>query len=379
MHGAPGTTAAAVRPIRCLLVGIRGHGGEEVYSTRLRDDPPPGVTVSATFDFHRSCAGARCAVVREVLMNRLVHPWAAPDMGFRVLKVGPAVDLVHVHTHPVVLDRLNGRPVVFSTGSSHYHYLRDYLGWSAEGIARRYARGRAAFRALGVIDSMLTHEAVTIAYTFSEDARAAYLAFGVPSDKIRVLYPGFDVPDPPRRADSGDGVTFLFLGRDPRRKGGDRVLEAFRRVRETVPSARLLYVSDVLPASPLVGVEARPLVAASEVGALYERADVFLSPTRAEGFGFTNAEAQGYGLPVISSRLGAIPEVVDDGTTGFLVDPDDGSALLAAMSRLAADTGLRREMGAAGRERFLARFALPVFQRGLRALYDEATDRAQAR
>ena len=362
--------------MRCLLVGIRGHGGEEIYSTRLRDDPPPGVTVAATFDFGRSCSGARCRKVTEALMNRLVHPWAAPDMGFRVLEVAPAIDLVHVHTHPVVLRGRSGRPVVFSAGSSHYHYLRDYARWSGEAIRRRYARGRAVFRTLGVLDSLLNHGPITISYTFSEDARSAYLSFGVPPEKIRVLYPGFDVPAVPTRSDR-DTVTFLFLGRDPKRKGGDFVLAAFRRLRESLPSTRLLYVSDVLPEA-IDGVEAMPLVPPAEVAALYARADVFVNPTRAEGFGFTNAEAQGYGLPVISSRLGAIPEVVDDGRTGILVAPGDASALLAAMSRLAAEAGLRREMGAAARDRFLARFALPVFHRGLRALYDEATDKARA-
>jgi glycosyltransferase involved in cell wall biosynthesis len=373
MDRAPVTAAASGAPLRCLLVGVRGHGGEEIYSTRLRDEPPPGMAVTATFDFGRSCSGARCLRVREGLMNRLVHPWAAPDTGFRVLRVAPEIDLVHVHTHPVVLRALAGRPVVFSAGSSHYHYLRDYAGWSEEAIRRRYARGRAAFRALGVLDSLLSHERITISYTFSEDARSAYLGFGVPPGKIRVLYPGFDVPAVPTRS-GRDTVTFLFMGRNPKRKGGDLVLSAFRRLRETLPSARLLYVSDVLPAS-VDGVEAMPLVPPADVAALYARADVFVSPTRAEGFGFTNAEAQGFGLPVISTRLGAIPEVVADGTTGILVDPGDGNGLRSAMSRLGGEARLRQEMGAAARERFLARFSLAGFQAGLKALYDEALDR----
>ena len=374
MDRVPVSAAVPDAYVRCLLVGVRGHGGEEIYSTRLRDEPPPGVTVAATFDFGRSCPGARCQRVTEALMNRLVHPWAAPDMGFRVLKVDPGIDLVHVHTHPVVLRGLGARPVVFSAGSSHYHYLRDYEGWSGEAIRRRYARGRAAFRALGVLDSLLNHDAITISYTFSDDARSAYLAFGVPPEKIRVLYPGFDVPAVPPRS-GRDAVTFLFLGRNPQRKGGDLVLGAFRRLRETLPSARLLYVSDVLP-DAMDGVEGMPLVAPADVAALYGRADVFVSPARAEGFGFTNAEAQGFGLPVISTRLGAIPEVVADGTTGILVDRGDGEGVLAAMRRLGADAELRREMGGAGRDRFLARFSLPVFHAGLRALYDEALDRA---
>ena len=167
------------------------------------------------------------------------------------------------------------------------------------------------------------------------------------------------------------------MGRDPRRKGGDAVLAAFARLHAARPDARLLYVSDEPPAAAPPGVEARPLVPPDVVGRVYAAADVFVNPTRAEGFGFTNVEAQGHGMPVMSTRVGAIPEVVEDGRTGILVDPDDPDELLAAMHRLAADAGLRARLGAAARERFVARFSLAVFQRGLADLYDEALERTR--
>lgn len=360
----------AAGTLRCLLVGVRGHGGEEVYSTRLRDAPPPGVRVSATLDFHRSCETARCHAAAEVLLNRLVHPWLQFDMGFRVLSVGDDVDLVHVHTHPTILRGRRGRPVVFSAGSSHFHYVRDYEGWSAGKIRRRYARARPLYARLRVIDGLLNPAEATLVYTFSRWARRAYLEQGVPAHKLRVLLPGFEVPVLEPRPERP--VTFLFLGRQPRRKGGDLVLAAFEALRGVLPEARLLYVSDEPPARPRPGLEALPLAAPGEVARLYARADVFVNPTRAEGFGFTNAEAQGHGLPVISSRLNAIPEVVEDGRTGILIEPGDAAGLLAAMRRLGRDRARREELAAAARERFLRLFALPVFHSGLRALYDEA-------
>lgn len=364
-----------MNPVRCLLVGVRGHGGEEVYSTGLRDHPPAGVQISATFDFHHSCAAAHCHALAEKALNRVVYPWLAFDLGFRVLSLADDVDLVHVHSHPTVLRKRRGRPVVFSAGSSHYHYVRDYERWSPELIRTRYARASAVYPRLGVVDGLLNPGAMTLAYTFSHEARAVYLAFGVPAEKIRVLYPGFEVPPEPRSREGG--AVFLFMGRDPRRKGGDAVLAAFRELHAQRPETQLLFVTDEQPRDPGPGVEALSLVPPAEVGALYARADVFVNPTRAEGFGFTNAEAQGHGVPVISSRLGAIPEVVEDGRTGVLVAPDDPPALLAAMRRMAAEPAWRRDLGAAGRERFLRLFARPVFQRELRALYDEALQRAE--
>lgn len=364
--------------MKVLLVGVRGHGGEGVYSDLLRDRPPAGVQVSATFDFHRSCEWGRCDALSEVLLNRLVHPRLAFDMGFRVLRIDPSVDLVHVHTHPTLLRGLDRRPVVFSASSSHYHYLRDYERWPDQLIHKRYARARGLYSRLDVFEALLHPDRVTLAYTFSEWARTIYLELGVPSWKVRVLPPGFDVRRA-RRDDTGDSrqtPTFLFMGRQPQRKGGPAVLDAFARLRETLTSARLLYVTDEHPPQPGPGVEIYPLVPPERTAELYNRADVFVNPTKAEGFGFTNVEAQGYGLPVISSHLGAIPEVVADGRTGILVDPDDGEALLAAMLRLGRDASLRREMGLAALERFEDRFSLERFHSRLRAIYDEARDLA---
>jgi glycosyltransferase involved in cell wall biosynthesis len=364
------------RKIRCLVVGVRGSGGEEVYSTILRDHPPPGVEASGTFDFHQSCRWGQSRAVTEIALNRLVYPWVPFNMGFRVIKVDPAVDLVHVHTHPTVLLGATRRPVIFSAGSSNYLYLRDYENWSDQRIRRHYRRARWVYKAVGALDNLLNCDLISVSYTFSNWARAAYLGFGVPAAKIHVLYPGFDIPADRSQRQSSDDVTYLFLGRQPHRKGGDLVLSAFRELRASQPRARLIYVSDVLPREPIEGVEARPLVSMFEVSRLYASADVFVNPTRAEGFGFTNAEAQGYGIPVISTRRWAIPEVVRDGVTGLLIEPDDHGALLSAMRVLGESKALRQEMGEAGREHFRARFSLDVFHKGLRSLYDQALSQA---
>ncbi len=360
----------APRLLRCLFVGVAGHGGEEVYSRALAARPPAGVELHATLAHHASCALGRCPVWAEVALNRLVYPWLAFDLGFRVLRVDDAADLIHVHSHPSVLLGRRGRPLVFSAGSSHTQYLRHYEGWSDARIRLRYARARRVYAPLGVTDALLNPGAVTLAYTFSEWARRAYLEAGVPAAKMRVLPPGFDLPATPG-ARPDRPVTFLFLGRQPRRKGGDAVLRAFAELRATRRHARLLYVSDEQPAAQ-AGVDARPLVPPEHVGALYAAADVFVNPTRAEGFGFTNAEAQGHGLPVISTRVAAIPEVVEDGVTGLLVEPDDDAALLTALRALHDDARRREELGSAARARFERLFARPVFLARLRALYDEA-------
>jgi glycosyltransferase involved in cell wall biosynthesis len=88
-----------------------------------------------------------------------------------------------------------------------------------------------------------------------------------------------------------------------------------------------------------------------DVPALLARADVFALSSRSEGAPLSILEAMAARLPVVSSRVGGVPELVVDGETGLLVPPGDPEALAVALGRLVADPGLRRRLGAAGRER----------------------------
>lgn len=82
------------------------------------------------------------------------------------------------------------------------------------------------------------------------------------------------------------------------------------------------------------------------VKAEYRRADVFCLPSLQEGFGIVFLEAMAAGLPIVALRTAAIPEVVPDGETGLLVNPDRPEALREALIRLLRDHGLRAAMGA---------------------------------
>ena len=96
-------------------------------------------------------------------------------------------------------------------------------------------------------------------------------------------------------------------------------------------------------------------VADEELGRYYAGADIFAMTSvqhsdSIEGFGLVYLEAAAHGLPVVAHAVGGVPEAVVDGVTGILVPPGDRSALTAALARLLADPGLRRRLGAAGRE-----------------------------
>jgi glycosyltransferase involved in cell wall biosynthesis len=82
---------------------------------------------------------------------------------------------------------------------------------------------------------------------------------------------------------------------------------------------------------------------------LYRAADIFCLPTRADSLGLVLLEAGAAGLPVVSTSVGAIPEIVRDGETGLVVPPDDPLALVRALSTLIGDRKLRLELGRAAR------------------------------
>jgi glycosyltransferase involved in cell wall biosynthesis len=94
---------------------------------------------------------------------------------------------------------------------------------------------------------------------------------------------------------------------------------------------------------------------------VFAAADVVCQVSRwEEGFGYVIAEAMASGKPLVGTRVGAIPELVHDGETGYLVDRRDPEAIAARILKLLGDRELRRRMGAAGRE-----FALKNFDAGV--------------
>jgi glycosyltransferase involved in cell wall biosynthesis len=386
--------------IRALLVGPGGQGGEGAYTGSLSAHPPPGVEYAVAGGFHAGAPGAPCQVVREVLLNRIVHPLAIPDMGFRALRMRERFDLVHVHAHPVRLGGLGSTPLVMSEGSSAAVYLAHYLGWDQDRLTRGFRRARRLYRALGIADRLLTLERASAVYVFSEWARQLNIRWGADAEKLRVIPPGFRTPLEIERPERGT-YTFLFVGTDFERKGGFELVEAFDAVWRAHPHARLVLVgSDPWQRNPdrlvhsWVPAERRAralesLLSLERAGAAqhaswtgrealdreFVAADAFVMPTHAEGFGFTNVEAMSFGLPVITSTAGPAGEIVADGRTGIVMPAGDVHALRDAMLRLVTAPDDARRMGQAGRVEFVARFTRERFRTALGALYREVLTR----
>jgi alpha-maltose-1-phosphate synthase len=104
---------------------------------------------------------------------------------------------------------------------------------------------------------------------------------------------------------------------------------------------------------------------------LLTHAAVFACPSLYEPLGIVNLEAMACGTAVVGSRVGGIPEVVDDGTTGLLVPADDPAALAQALNTVMGDPPLAQSMGQAGRDRTVAEFGWRAVAEQTAALYSE--------
>lgn len=187
--------------------------------------------------------------------------------------------------------------------------------------------------------------------------RDLYARLGFDVSKVLVV-PSAVEPGRPTgrdvRAELGigpDEVVVTVLARLVERKGHEDLLRAAQGV-------RLLFVGDGPMRRRLEGRGAVLAGARRDVPDVLAASDVVCLPSRF-GEGCPNAllEAMAAGKPVIATRSGGTPEVVEDGGTGLLVPPGDIAALREAVRRLAGDASLRRRMGDAGRARAAARHA----------------------
>jgi glycosyltransferase involved in cell wall biosynthesis len=109
----------------------------------------------------------------------------------------------------------------------------------------------------------------------------------------------------------------------------------------------------------------------TDVIQLMDEFDIFVFPSIWEGFGLVLLEAMSLGKPIISSNVGAIPEIVIDGETGFLVMPRDVLGLRNVMKKLIESPDLRKSIGEKGRERLKAEFSVEKMVKKTEKLYNK--------
>ncbi|MBM4363424.1 MAG: glycosyltransferase family 4 protein, partial [Deltaproteobacteria bacterium] len=265
------------------------------------------------------------------------------------LSRGP-LDALFIHTQTVgvlSLDLVARIPTLLSLDATPRNY-DEFATWYGDRVhtAPLEAGKRAVHPALVRRARWIT--------TWSDWARRSVIAdYGANPDRVTVLHPGTtlaDSPDPRLRGPRRPGkLRLLFVGGDFRRKGGDLLVEVFRSELADVAELHLVTSAE-LPSTPGVTVRRGLRPHSAELLALYADADVFVLPTRADCLAVVLGEAMAAGLPIVTTRVGAHPEAVEEDRSGHVLDVDDARGLAARRRELALDPARARAMGLRGRE-----------------------------
>ena len=296
-------------------------------------------------------------------------------------------DLVHSHTWYA---NLGGHLASLLYGIPHVvtmHSLEPLRPWKAEQLGGGYALSSWCER----VSATAAAAVVAVSEGMRADILTAYP--DIDPARVRVIRNGIDTdeyaPDPAVDVVERHGIDpsrpyVIFVGRITRQKG----LPVLLRAAALLDPAAQLVLCVGQADTPELLEEVTGLVGglrASRSGVVWipgmrpkhdviqllTHATVFACPSLYEPLGIVNLEAMACGTAVVGSRVGGIPEVVADGSTGLLVPPDDPEALADALNTLVRDTALADAMGKAGRQRCVAEFGWRAVAAQTAALYSE--------
>ncbi len=223
----------------------------------------------------------------------------------------------------------------------------------------------------------------------SDAVRAVLVRDGIPGERVAVVHSGIDLerfaapppsaPDPAIRAALGVPPDAPLVGNVAHcagHKGQRFLVEAAPLVLARRPDARLAIVgegelrADLAARVRALGLDGRVLLPGfrDDIPAILRALDVFVLPSLEEALGTSILDAMAAGTPVVATRVGGIPEAVDEGVTGLMVPPADPPALAAAILRLLDDRALARRLAAAAAER-VRRFSIDATVDGTVAVY----------
>jgi len=203
---------------------------------------------------------------------------------------------------------------------------------------------------------------------------------GIPEARVQVI-PMMAVGDGGAQADvQEDGNLVLFFGRIWEYKGLEYLIRAEPLIAAEVPEARIMIAGRgedlrhyrAMMVHPERFVVRNEYVPDDQVAELFRRASVVVLPYSEATQSGIIPMAYAYGRPVVATKVGALPELVEDGRTGYLVPPRDERALAEAIVRLLRDKGLRERLGANGRRKMEAECSTGVVAQKTLAVYRRA-------
>jgi glycosyltransferase involved in cell wall biosynthesis len=264
-------------------------------------------------------------------------------------------DALFMHTQSLALfaiPLMHRIPTIISTDATPLNLDRIANGYNHK-VGGNYLIERGKFQW-----NKSTFNAARAIVTWSKWAKDSLVSdYNIPAEKVVVIPPGVDlqkwnfVDKNIVDRTSTNPLRLLFVGGDFARKGGYTLLEAFRNGLNQ-DCILDIVTKDISLKQELSGVENLRVHCGltpncQPLKQLYAQADVFVFPTEADSFGIVALEAMAAGLPIITTDIGALPELVEDKVNGLIVPPNDANALNNALQTLQNDRTKITAMAAA--------------------------------
>jgi glycosyltransferase involved in cell wall biosynthesis len=336
--------------------------GGEIYNFELRNYLGKKFTYFKNISWqHKPCTGTLMFIVNALLQNlSLLKYWRQIESDTVILEdISQSSDLFLFNILVRVLKKLTGKRIHLLTIVQQIYYplmngsLRRMLTFIEEAIFINTSDGIIA-------NSEFTKSLV-------EDALMRNV-------KIVVAYPGLNVSglsgshlrEVPLRKSDGGLFHLLFVGVVKSRKGVDTLIRAFEiLVNDECMERLILHVVGDIEREGSFYQELRDFsekrglgdkiifhgrIEGQELKFLYMTSDLFVFPSLGESFGMVLAEAASFGLPIVTTDVGAIPYLIKDGINGILVSPKDPKKLAIAIKRLLQSPELMSKFGEANKE-----------------------------
>jgi glycosyltransferase involved in cell wall biosynthesis len=305
----------------------------------------------------------------DVVHVHSLYPMFSPSVLVACSQAGiPVVMTVHSHilTCPNWYHLYKGRICEECVGGHEYRcLLKNCRGNILESIAYTLRSGFArTFR--------LFHDNVTLFIVLTDFARRKLMTAGFRKDRIVVIPNTTAISNV--AADPNSGEYVACAGRLSPEKGIDTLLLAASKIAQIpIRIAGDGPLFNEMVAKAPVSIKFVGMLNSVDLSNFYSNARMVVVPSVCfEQFGIVAVEAMGHGLPVIASRLGGLPEVVDDGVTGLLFEPGNPKDLAKKIQFLWENTKLCGQMGKAGREKAIRLYSPSVYYNNLIDAYKEA-------
>ncbi|MBI4874084.1 MAG: glycosyltransferase family 4 protein [Acidobacteria bacterium] len=303
----------------------------------------------------------------------------------REILISGRYDILHNHLevysgYPVRVARSCGTTVITSFHNTHFEPQEAWARKPVLGQLRTLYRRASIAYALRRSD-LVTGCSQRVLDELDPNGRLARQA------RSRVLYYGVAEPEPPAEAARSEfraslgldenARLVLHVGRFLPQKNHAGLLRIFAEIRRFVPDARLLLVGDgplrlsmeALAAREGLTPFVRFLGVRDDVPAFMACSDVFLFPSRYEGFGLVILEANAAGLPVVAARVAGISEAVEENRTGLLYESGDAEGAARSVVRILTNPSLGIELSREGRRIVREKFSIPASARRLLQCY----------